>query len=328
MASFRFIAFIGLALLGGCKNPKSGSAPDQPQVLRVADQLQVLEPLLAAAGENKPVNYTIQWSNFLTGPAEIAAITGGSVDVGWMAETPLIFAQAAGSPVKVVAASQRAIPGTAVTAVVVKPGAAIHSIADLKGRRIGWMPGTVTQYLVIRLLEKQGLSAADIVPVVMTSGGPGMLNSGTVDALVTADPYLSEMLAAGQVRILATGGASITPELQYVVAGSAPLVDPQRSAMIGDFVRRVARSFRWQREHPAEAAATASRTYKVTLAVANQIVHRAPSRYVPIDGAIVAAHQKEADVFQRLGLIRERVDAAKLFDHRYDQVVAKVEGGR
>ena len=33
-----------------------------------------------------------QWSTFIGGPAVLAAQTGGSVDVGFMAETPLVFA--------------------------------------------------------------------------------------------------------------------------------------------------------------------------------------------------------------------------------------------
>ncbi|MDB5714019.1 MAG: transporter substrate-binding protein [Sphingomonadales bacterium] len=313
-------------LLASCN--RGGISANEPQVLHVADQLKTLQPLLAAAGEDKPTSYRIEWSTFFTGPSVISAITGGSVDAGWMAETPLVFAQAAGSPVKVVAASRRAAPGTSVIALVVQPGSSIHSIADLKGKAIGWMPGTLAQYLVIRLLEANGLSTADIKPVVMTSGGPAMLKSGTVDALVTADPYLSQMIDAHQARILATGGEPITPELQYIVAGNAVLSDAKQSKILGDFVGRVARTIRWQREHPIEAAQVAAKVYGVSPTIGAMIASRAPGRYVPIDQGIVAAQQQEADIFQRIGLIRKPIDAAKLFDHRYDSVVAQAEAAR
>ncbi|MGQ2930117.1 MAG: hypothetical protein ACT6Q3_06560 [Sphingopyxis sp.] len=93
-------AFLSLAACGG--TAESGTT------LKVADQLHALKSSLDVAGEGQPTDYKIEWANFIGGPPIIAAQTGGSIDVGWMAETPLIFAQAAGSPVKVVAVSQSA----------------------------------------------------------------------------------------------------------------------------------------------------------------------------------------------------------------------------
>ena len=58
---------------------------------------------------------------------------------------------------------------------------------------------------------------------------------------------------------------------------------------------------------------------------AEEILRRNPVKYAPIDAAIVARQQEEADLFQQLGLIQARVNAAALFDHRYDQVIARVE---
>jgi sulfonate transport system substrate-binding protein len=67
-----------LSLLGGC----GGHVNSGQVVLRVGDQMHGLETLLKAAGEDKPGDgYTIEWSNFVGGPAVIAAQTGGSVDV-------------------------------------------------------------------------------------------------------------------------------------------------------------------------------------------------------------------------------------------------------
>src|SRR5262245_10299751 len=98
------LAFLALAaaFLFGCSRSEP-AADSGPTTLRVGDQIETLQRLLRASGQDKPSDYKIEWSNFLGGPAVIAAQTGGSVDVGWMAETPLVFAQAAGSPVKVIA---------------------------------------------------------------------------------------------------------------------------------------------------------------------------------------------------------------------------------
>ena len=45
-----------------------------------------------------------------------------------------------------------------------------------------------------------------------------------------------------------------------------------------------------------------------------------------VNASIVAGHQQEADQFHKLGLIRKRVDAAELFDNRYNALVAAAEG--
>ena len=85
----RLLALASFALFASCSHHAS-----EP-TLRVADQLKVLQAALAAAGEDQPSAYRIEWSNFFSGPPIIAAETGGSLDLGWMAETPTVFAQAA-----------------------------------------------------------------------------------------------------------------------------------------------------------------------------------------------------------------------------------------
>jgi sulfonate transport system substrate-binding protein len=315
---------LSVLMLSGCaKSPKE----DLP-VLRVADQLQVVQSAVDAAGEGKPATYHIEWSNFLGGPAVIAAQTGGSVDLGWMAETPLVYAQAAGSPVKVVAVSQGTKPGASNIALVVAANSPIRSVADLRGKKVGMMAGTIAQYLVLRLLDQAGMSPKDIIQVQATSVSTAVLDRGIVDAVISAEPLLTQTIAAGKVRVLAYGGEPNTPGFGYLVASDAALADPKRAALIGDFVTRVARSVQWQRRNVDKAALATAKAYNVTPQIAEKVLKRTPIRYTPIDPSVVAKHQQEADVFEKLGLIRKHVDAAKLFDNRYNALVAQVEKGQ
>ncbi len=319
---FRALALGATLALAGCGN---GNDPSTGEVeLRVADQLQGLQSVIAAADENRPDDYRIEWANFVGGPPIIAAQTGGSIDLGWMAETPLIFAQAAGSPVKVVAVSKSTTPEGSAFALVVKPDSPIRSVADLKGKSVAYMQGTVLHYMVARLLDEAGLSLKDINSVQVTGLGPGLLEQGSADALTLTEPYLTQLLDEGRVRVIATG-ASVTPGFTYLVASDAALSDPGKAQAIGDFVARAARATRWQRENVAEAAPALAQIYKVTPELATQIIERSPSGFVPIDDTIIAAHQQEADLFRKIGLIRSPLNAAAIFDHRYDDVVAAQE---
>jgi len=318
------LAVLALSLLlASC----SGHEKDDVVVLRVADQMHLLQSALTAAGEGKPASYRIQWSNFLGGPAVIAAQTGGSVDVGWMAETPLVFAQAAGSPVKVVAVAKGARPGSSNVALVVAANSPIRSVAQLKGRKVGYSPGTITQYLLVRLLEEQGLTLNDITSVRIATIGSASLGRN-VDAYTTGEPILSQDLAAGRIRVLSYGGQPHTPGFGYLVASDRALADPKRAAAIGEFVARMARATRWQRNNVGKAAPVTAKAYNVSSQIAAQILQRTPLRYALIDASITAQHQQEADQFHKLGLIPKRVEAAQLFDNRFNARVAAVEDGQ
>jgi sulfonate transport system substrate-binding protein len=296
--------------------------------LHVADQLDSLKTVLKASGEDKNVPYEISWSSFIGGPAVIAAEVGGSVDVGFMAETPVVFAQAAGNPIKVVGASRTIDPKTSNLAIVVKPDSPITKVSQLKGKNVGIQTGTVVQYLLVKALEKAGLKYTDVQALNFPGlGGQAAFDNGDVDAAVTADPFLSNQLLEKKGRILTTG-AGLTAGLQYLVARDGALGDKQLDAALADFVPRVARAYQWYAAHPTEAAAIATSTFRIPPAAALQAVKRAPTAYQPIDASIIAAQQSEADTFLALGVLQKKLDVAKAFDKRYNKLVAAVAAAK
>lgn len=321
LAPFRALALGALLTLSACGGAGSGA---DGTTLKVADQLHALQSSLDVAGEGQPTVYKIEWANFVGGPPIIAAQTGGSIDVGWMAETPLIFAQAAGSPVKVVAVSQSAKEGGSAYALVVKPDSPIRTAADLKGKSVTFMKGTVLHYFIANLLDKQGLSLKDIKQVQATGFGTGLLDKGAADAIILTEPFLTELEAAGKIRVIATG-ADYTPGFNYLVASEAALADPAKAKAIGDLVARAAKAQRWQRENVKGAAPALAKQYNVSVATAEKIIERSPSRYTPIDAEVIAKHQAEADLFLKEGLIRKKLDAAAIFDKRYNDIAAAQE---
>ncbi|WP_077146963.1 aliphatic sulfonate ABC transporter substrate-binding protein [Sphingopyxis sp. KK2] len=322
LSPLRALAAGVLLTLAAC----GGSGADGTTI-KVADQLHALKSSLDAAGQSEPSDYKLEWANFVGGPPIIAAQTGGSIDVGWMAETPLIFAQAAGSPVKVVAVSRTVDGGGSPYALVVKPDSPIRSIADLKGKSVSFMKGTVLHYFVAGLLEKQGLSLRDIKQIQAQGFGTGLLDKGSADAITIGEPYLTQALEAKKVRVLASGAPPNTPGFFYLVASDAALADPAKAKAIGDLVRRAALATKWQRENIEKAAPALAKRYNVDAKTAEAILRRTPSRYSPITPAIIAAHQDEADLFFKEGLVRQKLDAGKIFDNRYDAVIAGVETG-
>ena len=74
-----------------------------------------------------------------------------------------------------------------------------------------------------------------------------------------------------------------------------------------------------------EAAPALAKQYNVSAAIAERIIERSPSRYTPIDADVIAEHQAEADLFLKEGLIRKKLDAAAIFDKRYNDIAAAQE---
>ncbi|MFN8440852.1 MAG: ABC transporter substrate-binding protein [Caldilineaceae bacterium] len=89
--------------------------------------------------------------------------------------------------------------------VLVLKDKSINSIADLKGHSIGVNVGSVSHFLLDFLLQKNGLSDADVSLVKMKQGDvPAALASGQVDAGVTWEPHLSKAAQDPNVAILTT----------------------------------------------------------------------------------------------------------------------------
>jgi sulfonate transport system substrate-binding protein len=318
----RLVIVVAMVLsLSGCGPSGSKVTEAGSKVtLRVGDQFNFLRSAVEGAGQDARPGYRLEWAQFVGGPAMIAAETGGSIDIGWMAETPTIFAQAAGSPIKVVAMARR--PSAGLMALVVGARSPIHSVRDLRGRKVLYLRGTVAQYFVLRVLEQEGISLRDIQPVSATPGSEtALVADGVVDAAVVSDPPLARGVDAGTFRVIASSGEPVTPEMIYLVAPDRVLNNPAARPLLEDFIRCVARSYRWQIDDPEAATAAVARYYKLPPRLARGALQRAQLRLVPIDDRAIAAQQAEADAFARLGLVKT-LDVRTIFDKRFNDVAS------
>ncbi len=151
-------------------------------VLVIARQQAILEKHFAAK------QIAIKWIEFTSGPPLLEAMSTGSVDFGSVGDTPPIFAQAANANIVYVAGSQI----TNGQGILVPANSPIRTIADLKGKRIGFAKGTSAHNVLIATLEKAGLTYEDITPVYLSppDAGPAFAN-GSIEAWAIWDPYFA-----------------------------------------------------------------------------------------------------------------------------------------
>jgi sulfonate transport system substrate-binding protein len=291
--------------------------------LNFGDQLKEYQTIFAATNALQGAPYKVNWSNFIGGPPVIAAETGGSVDLGDMAETPTIFAQSAGDPVKVVAVTQGANPKISPYDIVVPTNSPIKTAAQLKGQTVAVQEGTVEQYFLVQYLAKNHIpySAVQLSNLPVTSASTAVTN-GQVAAAVISQPLTALDQATGKVRVLATG-AGYLQVLGYLTASNAALANPQKAAALQDFIKRFYKASAILRKNPLLAADTYVKTYGVTLAVAKAAVASVQAVGTPITPAIISYQQTEADTFQKLGLVTSTLNVKTIFDLPFNKTVAQ-----
>jgi sulfonate transport system substrate-binding protein len=305
---------------------RAGSLNLSGVTLTFGDQLKEFQTIFAATDALKGARYTVNWADFVGGPPVIAAETGGSVDLGDMAETPTIFAQAAGDPVRVVAVTVGSNPKVSPYDILVPKSSPITKLSQLRGRTIAVQEGTIEQYFLALALKKAGIPYSDVTVenLSLTDGSTAVAN-GKVDAAVVVEPLSAIDLATGNVRQILSG-AGILQTLGYLTASQSALANPKEAAAIRDFVNRFYQASAILRRDPLLAAQTYVKTYGVTLAVAKQAVASDQTIGTPITPAIISYQQTEANTFFKLGLIPKRLDVKDIFDLPFNRAVSKAAG--
>jgi len=162
----------------------------------------------------------------------------------------------------------------------VKPDSPIKTIADLKGKKIGYTnPRSTSQALDILLLEAAGLKPDDAELV--KTGGFGeavvALNLGLIDASAIAEPVWSKNKS--QFRVLVSA-SDVLPPLCNVIG----VTTGEAAATKGDFIRAILRGRRkaveFMSAHPDEAADIVAKAYNLDVEVAKSTIHNlvAPSK--------------------------------------------------
>jgi NitT/TauT family transport system substrate-binding protein len=135
-----------------------------------------------------------------TNPADQkTALLAGSLDMTGTTLAHAIQSAVMGQPVVVVAALCNKC-----SALVVRKDGPVQTVADLKGRKIGYVPGTMHEILLRETLQRNGLSPqADVVLVrVDFFDMSTALAKGAIDAFLSGEPFPSQAVDQGFGKIL------------------------------------------------------------------------------------------------------------------------------
>jgi sulfonate transport system substrate-binding protein len=218
---------ISIGLLGFCVTALGAAvtahAEDSPTTVRIGYQKSsTLIAILKANGELERdlarLGVSIKWSEFQNGLPVLEALNVGAIDIsGDVADTVPVFAQAAGANLTYIASEA---PSPTAQALLVSKSSPIHSVKELKGKKIAVTKGAGSHYLLIAALARDGLDFKDINPAYLSpADGRAAFEKGAVDAWVTWDPFVTAAVKQSGARLL-TDGKNLANYNRYYLASS------------------------------------------------------------------------------------------------------------
>jgi len=290
--------------------------------LRVGDQFDAFKNLLAASGQDQGFEYTVEYSAFVGGPPMLQAFEADAIDLGYVADAPLVFAQAAGQDVVGVGAWA---PGVSTMGLISAPGVTdINGWADLKGKTVMIAEGTVLQSALLTGLASVGLSYDDVETVNVPGGQITTALPGSgADAAILIEPLTSAYLKDNPTSKEILRTTDITDRVSFLITDGEVLKDDARTAAVADYLGRIVRAYAWVNEHTEEwAQKTYVEQYGLPLAKGVEILKAGGGiKVLELPGELAEPQQALTDRFYEAGIIPKELDAASQFDSRFNAVV-------
>ncbi len=269
------------------------------------------QALLTAAGLISKLPFKVTWSDFTSGPPMLQAMAAGAVDIGSVGNAPPVFAAAGGDNLAIVGAFQANPHGSAL---LVPKNSPIHSVAQLKGKRIAVAQGSSADYHLLTVLKKAGLTVHDVtLDYLQPADGLAALASSHVDAWDIWSPFVEQAEAQDHARLLVSGVGYGSP-YSFTVAARGALADPAKAAAIRDYLKLLAQAHAWAATHQAAWAAVWAKATGLPAAVMTKAAHDDAAVAVPITPAVVSSEQQVSNAFTAAGLIPGHVDFSKFVD--------------
>lgn len=264
----------------------------------VARQLKVFEKRF------EPQGIRIEWAEFTSGLNLLQAMDAGDIAFGNAGNVGCIFLQASGGRVAYVAA-QPSTPRS--EGILVKDGSPIRSIADLKGKRIGYAKGSSSHNLVAAALETHGLNINDVTSIGLSAADAAFAFDGdNIDAWAIWDPYFTIAQRRSKTRVVVYQGDVLKDSAGFLLANTefAKASPEHVRALIEGSVEAGS----WAKRNLGEVTKSLSAVTGMPLDVVAEVNANAGFDVGPLTPAILDSQQRTADRLLRLGVLPKAVE--------------------
>ena len=256
----------------------------------------------------KAVGVETRWIEFTAGPQMLEGLNVGSIDFACVGETPPVFAQAARADLVYVANEP---PAPKAEKVLVPQNSSIRSVKDLKGKRVALNRGSNVHYLLVRLLEKEGLKYSDVRVVFLPPAeARAAFENGSIDAWVIWDPFAAAAIAQTNARVLVDGTGVVQNYNFYLSTRNYATRHPEVLLWTLEEVRTTGE---WVVKNFGKAAEILAPQIALTEAITESALRNyGYGVQWPISAEVLANQQAIADTFSDLRLIPTRLDVASV----------------
>jgi len=290
---------------------QSAAPGKAPELLRIGYQKSAVNLVVLkqqGALERRFPQTKVSWVEFPAGPQLLEALAVGSLEFGMTGDAPPVFAQAADKDLVYVGAEP---PKPDSSAILVLKDSPLHTLADLKGRKVALQKGSSAHYLLVRAVEKAGLQWSDIQPIYLApSDARAAFERRSVDAWAIWDPFYTATELAIQPRALTTGRGLSGNNSFYLASRGFATQYPEAIAALFEELTQADRFVQTRRP---DAIKLISDFSGLDAGVVSLFLQRRPASPVGLLGAAtIADQQRVADAFFKLGLIPKAVRVAQI----------------
>ncbi len=238
-------------------------------------------------------------------------LNSGGVDFASSASLSAVLARANGSPIKSVYVYSRA----EWTALVVRKDSTLHTVADLKGRKIAATKGTDPYLFTLRALQQAKLTKDDVELLhLQHPDGRIALEKGDVDAWAGLDPHMAASEIQAGSRLLyrnkdfnSYGVVSVTERYAH-----------EHPQAIKTVLEAYEQARQWALKNPDEFARLLATESGLPLDVAQLQLNRTDIRSPQLTDKDVSASKAAAPILVSEELVRKGTDVDKVVDQLID----------
>ena len=292
------------------------AAPTDPVLRLGTNEWLGYEPLyLAAEQQAWPRRLGVRLVEYPSATEVLRAFRNRALEAAALTLDEVLTLQQADVAVEIVAVLDISAGGDVILA---KPD--IHSLSDLKGRRVAVETGALGAYMITRAFELHDMNLSEVQIVHLDLGAhERAFRSGLVDAVVTFEPVKTRLLAAGARQLFSS--SDIRGEIVDVLAVRSDVLGkrPQQiRAVIGGWFR----ALQLLRERPLESARLTARRLKIT---PQQVLDSYAGLVFPdevesrrlLEGGLDETLQRLQQTLLERGLLTQRNSIDGLFNARY-----------
>lgn len=301
---------------------------------KIVDVSNVTLRIAAASGSNghtvieaaglDDTPYKVDFTIMQGGNLVMEALAADQIDLGAGSQIPPISASLAnnGGNFKVIAVR---FGSTLDQELIIPPNSTITSVAELKGKKVGYVKNTTAHYFLSKMLTEAGLAWTDVdTQPLTTSDGLTAVLTGEVDAFAGYGNAIRSARAKGATTL--ESAVNILSGNYLFYATPAAIEDEAYHAAIEDWLYRWHEAHEWARENPETWAEFYAPTINEDPAQFLEEFNESNADKIyaakPVTDALIADEQDIADTFTELGVYDQHIDTSKFFDFSFSEAVA------